>query len=68
MNDPTQGDNLPSIFIRSDTIVTKVITNVQVFPAGTFYNRQGVNATGQLVYISPWASGAVSTSGPINGY
>lgn len=65
MNDPTQTDNLASIFNRTDMVVTSVSTIVQVFPAGTFHNRQGLNIAGQIVYISPWGPGA---SGAVNGY
>ena len=65
MNDPTQLDNLPSIFNRIDMVVTSVSTVVQVFPAGTFHNRQGLNAAGEIIYISPWGPGA---SGVVNGY
>ena len=65
MNDPTKSDNLPSIFARNETVVTSVSTVTQDFPDGTFHYRQGNNAAGEVVYISPWGPGA---SGVVNGY
>ena len=65
MNDPTKADNPPYVFNRTDMAAVSVVTYVQVFPSGTFHNRQGINGAGLVVYISPWGPGS---SGAVNGY
>jgi hypothetical protein len=67
MLDPTapSSGNSPILFNTSDPIVTSIRVVVQVFPAGTFHYREGLNAAGAAVWRSAWGAGS---TGAVYGY